>query len=61
MKDIGYGKGYKYAHDFEQNFANLEFLPESIAGTKLYDPGENPRENELRNRLKQLWKNKYNY
>jgi len=61
MKDIGYGKGYKYAHDYDQNFADLEFLPEKIKGTKFYDPGDNAREKELRARLKSLWKNKYNY
>lgn len=61
MKDIGYGKGYKYAHDYDQNFADLEFLPEKIKGTKFYEPGDNARERELRTRLKSLWKNKYNY
>jgi putative ATPase len=61
MKDIGYGKGYKYAHDFDQNFTELEFLPEKIKGTKFYEPGDNARERELRTRLKNLWKDKYNY
>jgi len=61
MKDIGYGQGYKYAHDFEQNFADMEFLPEKLKGTKFYDPGNNPRENELRTRLRALWKKKYGY
>jgi putative ATPase len=61
MKDIGYGKGYKYAHDYQNNFAEQEFLPEQISGMKFYDPGENPREKEIRNRLRALWKNKYNY
>ncbi|MCD4722993.1 MAG: replication-associated recombination protein A [Desulfobacula sp.] len=61
MKDIGYGKGYKYAHDYDQNFADLEFLPEKIKGTKFYEPGDNARERELRARLKSLWKNKYKY
>ena len=61
MKEIGYGKGYQYAHDFENNFADLEFLPEKIRGQKFYDPGENPKEKEIRARLKFLWKNKYNY
>ena len=61
MKDIGYGDGYKYAHDYDNNFTDLEFLPEEIAGTKFYEPGENARENELRKRLKGLWKNKYKY
>ena len=61
MKDAGYGKGYKYAHDYDKNFADLEFLPEKIKGTTLYEPGNNAREKELRTRLKSLWKNKYNY
>lgn len=61
MKDIGYGEGYKYAHDFDQNFADMEFLPDKLKGTKFYDPGNNPRENELRLRLRALWKKKYGY
>ena len=61
MKDEGYGKGYKYAHDFPGNFVQQEFLPEEIKNTKLYDPGNNARENELRNRLKAYWKEKYGY
>lgn len=61
MKDIGYGKDYKYAHDFENNFAEQEFLPDKIKGKKFYDPQHNARENELRARLKELWKNKYRY
>jgi putative ATPase len=61
MKNIGYGKDYKYAHDFENNFVDLEFLPEKISGIKFYDPQENARENELRARLKALWKKKYGY
>ncbi|MBV7531645.1 replication-associated recombination protein A [Chitinophaga sp. sic0106] len=61
MKEMGYSKGYAYAHDYENNFATQEFLPEAIAGTKFYDPGKNAREDELRRYLKQLWKDKYNY
>jgi putative ATPase len=61
MKEIGYGSGYQYAHDFENNFADIEFLPEAIKGKKLYEPGDNPKEKEIRARLKFLWKNKYNY
>ncbi|MEE4178752.1 MAG: replication-associated recombination protein A [Bacteroides sp.] len=61
MKEIGYGQGYQYAHDFEQNFADMEFLPDKIKGTKFYDPGNNPRENEMRSRLRALWKKKYGY
>jgi putative ATPase len=61
MKDLSYGKGYQYAHSFEGNFANMEFLPDKIKGTKFYEPGKNPREEELRNYLKKLWGTKYNY
>jgi putative ATPase len=61
MKNIGYGKGYQYSHDYENNFAHQEFLPDEIKGTKFYDPGNNARENELRNYLKALWKEKYGY
>jgi putative ATPase len=61
MKDIGYGKEYKYSHNYENNFSIQEYLPEKLSGTKLYNPGNNARENELRNYLKNLWKNKYGY
>ncbi|MFH1295813.1 MAG: replication-associated recombination protein A [Bacteroidota bacterium] len=61
LKDIGYGKDYKYAHDFQQNFVDQEFLPEKLSGTIFYEPQNNPRENELRARLKSLWKKKYSY
>jgi len=61
MKDLDYGKNYAYAHDYENNFVDQEFLPESIKGTALYQPGDNPRENETRNRLRQMWKEKYGY
>ena len=61
MKDLNYGKDYKYAHSYESNFAEQEFLPNDIANTKLYDPGNNARENQLRVYLKSLWRKKYNY
>lgn len=61
MKDLNYGKDYKYAHDFEGNFADQEFMPEKLIGKKLYEPGNNPRENEMRAHLKKLWKDKYGY
>ena len=61
MKKQGYGQGYKYAHDFKGNFASQEYLPEEIKGTAIYKPGENARENELRQRLKHLWGDKYGY
>jgi putative ATPase len=61
MKDLDYGKGYKYAHDFDQNFVEQEYLPDQLRNTKLYDPGQNTRENELRKHLSQRWKGKYGY
>ena len=61
MKDIGYGKDYKYAHNHEGNFAAEEFLPEEISGTKLFDPGNNQRERAQREFLKKRWKTKYDY
>lgn len=61
MKDEGYGKGYKYAHDSDNSFEFMEFLPDEIKNTLMYDPGNNARENEIRNRLKSLWKEKYGY
>jgi putative ATPase len=61
MKDLGYGKEYKYAHSYEGNFVNEEFLPEKIKNTKFYTPQDNIREKEILERLKKLWKKKYNY
>lgn len=61
MKDLNYGKDYKYAHHHQGNFVNTEFLPDEIIGSKFYDPGNNPREEELRNYLKKLWEEKYLY
>lgn len=61
MKELGYGDEYKYAHSYENNFVEQEFLPEEIKNTKLYDPGNNSREKELRQFLKNRWKDKYDY
>ena len=61
MKGMGYGRNYKYAHDYEGNFTPQEFLPDEIAGTAFYDPGRNAREEELRKYLRSLWKDKYGY
>jgi len=61
MKDLGYGKGYAYAHDYENNFVDFEFLPEEISGTTFYKPGNNPRENSMKDFLKKRWKNKYDF
>lgn len=61
MKDLGYGKGYAYAHDHENNFAEFEFLPDEISGTTFYKPGNNPREKSMRDFLKSRWKGKYDF
>lgn len=61
MKDLDYGKGYKYSHDYNQNFVDQEFLPNEIVNTKIYDPGNNARELKFRENLKSLWKDKYDY
>jgi putative ATPase len=61
MKNMGYGKDYKYSHSYEGNFSNQEYLPEKLSGSKFYDPGKNVREEELRKFLKSLWKDKYGY
>jgi putative ATPase len=61
MKQLNYGKEYKYAHDYEGNFVDIEFLPEKLAGTNFYEPGDNPRENEIRQQMRRWWKAKYNY
>ncbi len=61
MKEIGYGEDYKYAHNYTNNFAEQEFLPTEISNTTLYIPGDNSRENNTREFLKNRWKDKYNY
>jgi putative ATPase len=61
MKRMGYGKNYKYAHSYDDNFTEQEFLPDKLSGTAFYDPGKNPREEELRKFLKSRWKDKYGY
>ncbi|NLJ44856.1 MAG: replication-associated recombination protein A [Bacteroidales bacterium] len=61
MKDLGYHKDYKYAHSFEGNFIKDNFLPEEIKGMKFYEPGKNPKEEEIRKRLDNLWKGIYDY
>lgn len=60
MKDLGYGADYRYAHDYAGNFVDQEFLPESLSGTKFYEPGKNSKEEDIRRRLSQQWK-KYGY
>ena len=61
MKELGYGEEYKYSHDYANNFAEQEFLPEGISGTPIYEPGNNTRENSTREFLKNRWKDKYGY
>lgn len=61
MKDLGYHKGYKYVHDYEGNFVSENYLPEEIAGTVFYNPGNNPREEEIRRQLAARWQKIYNY
>ena len=61
MKEIGYGDNYKYAHDHEGNFVDIEFLPEGISGTKFFEPGNNPRENKEKEILRKKWKDRYKY
>ena len=61
MKDLNYGAAYQYAHNYPDNFINQEFLPDEIKNRKFYEPGDNPRENQFRDLLKQRWKSKYDY
>lgn len=61
MKDLGYHKDYKYAHTYEGNFVKDNYLPEELKGTRFYDPGSNPKEEEIRKRLEGLWKGVYKY
>jgi len=61
MKDLDYGKDYKYSHEYTNNFVDQEYLPKELSGKKIYEPGNNSRENSFREKLKQLWKSKYNY
>ncbi|MFI5152356.1 MAG: replication-associated recombination protein A [Chitinophagales bacterium] len=61
MEDLDYGKGYQYSHQYENNFSAQEYLPMEISGTRFYDPGVNPREEEFRKFLRNLWKDKYKY
>ncbi|MEP3211013.1 MAG: replication-associated recombination protein A [Maribacter sp.] len=59
MKDLGYGEDYKYAHNYQNNFVEEEFLPEELVGTSFYEPGINQRENAIKEFLKNRWKDKY--
>ena len=55
MKELGYSDGYKYAHSYQGNFTDQEFLPENLSGTVFYEPGTNSKENEIRARMEQMW------
>ena len=59
MKELDYGKDYNYAHHYDGNFVDMEFMPEQLSGHKLYIPGNNPRENEMKSFLESRWKDKY--
>ena len=61
MKNLGYGDGYKYAHDYEGNFALQEYLPQGLEGSKFYEPGNTARENDTRRALRERWGEKYGY
>ncbi|SFB79944.1 putative ATPase [Parapedobacter composti] len=61
MKQLNYGQDYRYAHAYEGNFVEQEFMPDALVGTKLYDPGKNPAEEKMREKLRQNWKDKYGY
>lgn len=61
MKELNYGKDYQYAHDYAGHFIAAEFLPDKVSGTQLYNPADNPRENEIRANLRKMWKEKYGY
>ena len=61
MKELGYGKDYQYAHDYESNFAFQDYLPDELQGETFYEPSDNPRENALRDYLKKLWGERYGY
>ena len=61
MKNIGYGKDYKYSHSYDNNFESDNYMPEKLKGNIFYRPGSNSREADIRNRLKSMWKDYYDY
>lgn len=61
MKDLNYGKEYKYPHSYPSNFYDQEYMPDGIKGKSFFEPGDNPRENEMRKNLRSKWKDKYGY
>ena len=60
MKELNYGKEYKYAHDYEGNFVKQKFLPDEVGGARLWTPQNNPAEAKIREHLRQLWGEKFN-
>jgi putative ATPase len=61
MKELDHGKDYQYAHDHENHFVDMEFLPKDLEGFRFYEPGENTKESQIRKFLKLRWKDKYGY
>ena len=61
LKDLGYGDAYQYSHNGAGNFAYQEFMPDALSGTRFYDPGDNPLEAKIRERLRSWWQDKYDY
>jgi putative ATPase len=61
MKSLGYGDAYQYSHNGAGNFAYQEFMPDALSGTRFYDPGDNPLEAKIRERLRNWWQEKYDY
>jgi putative ATPase len=61
MKDLDYGKEYEYAHNYDNNFVEQEYMPDEINGQTFYEPGNNDRERQIRKYLKECWNGKYNY
>ena len=59
MKELGYGEGYKYSHDFPGNFVQQDFLPEEVAGTNFFKAGSSPKEKEVENNIAELWGKRY--
>ena len=58
MDELGYGKDYKYAHDFPGHFVNQQYQPTEIAGTRFWQPADNPQEAKMKERMEALWNNK---
>ena len=55
MKELGYSEGYKYAHSYEGNFTDQEFLPQDLSGTVFYEPGDNTKERDIRSKIEKMW------